>query len=237
SRAETKKKSLASKKKASTPRKSQVAAPAAPTKARGKSIAANTTTAGTSASTSNSAPTNARNRRLNVSPGPSSSVANSSDTEGGEPLNDGVSLAPIAPSGNNQQTNLFAFFKPKSDSQQISTSAKQAKTKASSRDEETESDSSDNDDEAWSHGINSEIAGLKSKPTNAPRASSSTAKASNPPLRESATAKSSGAKARPKARPPPGANNKAEEEDLFRRNTRAAKQELIDKTETTMAKG
>ncbi|EUC59859.1 hypothetical protein RSOL_326970, partial [Rhizoctonia solani AG-3 Rhs1AP] len=171
-----------------------------------------------------------------MSPGSSSSVANSSDAEGGEPLNDEESSAPIAPSGNAQQTNLFAFFKPKPVSQPISTSAKQAKTKANNRDEETESNRSDNEDEAWSYNINNEIAGLKAKPTNTPRASSSTAKTSNLPLRESAAAKSSSAKRRPKARPPPGANNKAEEQDLFRRNTRASKQELIDKTETTMVK-
>ncbi|KDN38396.1 hypothetical protein RSAG8_09490, partial [Rhizoctonia solani AG-8 WAC10335] len=186
------------------------------------------------ASASDSAPTNARKRRSNANPGPS--IANNSNTEGGEPLSDGEPSAPMAPGRNAQQKNLFAYFKPKPVSQSISTSEKQTKTSASSQDKESESDSSDNEDEAWSRDMNNEIAELKSKPTNAPLASSSTAKKSNPPpAHESTAPKKSGAKPRPKMRPPPSADNEDEEQDFFRRNTRLAKRDPIDKTKTATA--
>ncbi|CAE6433447.1 unnamed protein product [Rhizoctonia solani] len=230
SRAQTKKKLLASKKKASTSSKSQATAPATPIESSGNPIVTATATS----SASNSVPP-AHKRRSNVNPGPS--AANNSNAEGSEPLSDGEPSAPIAPDRNTQQKSLFAYFKPKPVAQPISTNKKRAKTSANSQDKETESESSDNEDEAWSRDINTEIAGLKSKSTNTPLASSSTTKRSKPsPTPESTVPKKSAVKPRPKARPPPGANDKTEEPDLFRRNTRAAKQELIDNTDTATVK-
>ncbi|CUA72632.1 hypothetical protein RSOLAG22IIIB_10204 [Rhizoctonia solani] len=212
-RAQTKKKVLASKTvPAPSTSKNQSTAPATSTETRGKSTA--------TPSTSNSAPSGARQRTSKSADlNPPVHVAADSATRAREPLSNQELSTSMASGTKVQQKDLFAYFQPKSIPQSVSVSNNQAKTAPNNHNENTKSDSSDNEDESWNQDIDDELAKLKSKPTKATPASSSTTK-----------------KSRPKMRPPPAADTEGEEQEIFRRTTRAIEQPLDNSEDSSVTK-
>ncbi|CAE6487601.1 unnamed protein product [Rhizoctonia solani] len=102
------------------------------------------------------------------------------------------------------------------------------------REMEDTGESSGSDDGAWSQGVDTEIAASKSKQSkDAPSTSSSAAKKGKQP--EVPPASTSGRRPRPVPRRAPSSDGDEDEDSttrLFRRTTRAGKQETIDEAET-----
>ncbi|CAE6419559.1 unnamed protein product [Rhizoctonia solani] len=140
--------------------------------------------------------------------------------------------APMVPDAGKQHRTLLAYFKPKAAPQPTFTANKEpTRTQGGNKNKGVARKiDSDSEDEDWSRAIEAEIADLNSKPGK-PSARNKGHNATPGP----STAGPSNPKRRPKQRPPPSATDTGEEQDLFRRTTRASNHEATQESEAVAA--